>query len=346
MRDRTTQSPIVAITLGDAGGIGPEIAVKAAVTPKVREVCRPLLVGPYPVVEEALEETDLKGEVEPRIVEEPENLDDRSQGIAILNTRTLKSAERTKGRVSVVCGRAAAEDTRIATELALAGTVHAVTSGPVNKQGLQMAGYNYSGQTEYFQHLTDAESTFTLLVGGPMRVALLSTHVSLRDAIGLVTRARVANVVTKLDEALREAFGIADPRIGVSGLNPHSGDDGLMGREEVDEVTPALEDLRRAGIDVSGPVPADAFFLQGDAGHYDGMLALYHDQGVIPLKRHAYATFAYGLPILRTTAGHGTAYDIAGTGRAEPTAMINAVVLAASIFANRRRKDASRTDSQ
>lgn len=338
MNTETTRSPIVAITLGDAGGIGPEIAVKAATTSKVREVCRPMLVGPSSVIDEALAVTDLKSTVEPRIVENSTNLSTEPQIIDILDTYTLGLGERTKGKVSAVCGRAAAEDTCIATELALAGDVHAVTSGPVNKQGLQMAGYNYSGQTEFFQYLTGAESTFTLLVGGPMRVALLSTHVSLREAIGLVTQDRVSDVITKLDEALREAFGIATPHIGIAGLNPHSGDEGLMGQEEIAEVSPALEEVRRAGIDASGPVPADAFFLQGEGGRYDGMLALYHDQGVIPLKRHSYATFAYGLPITRTTAGHGTAYDIAGTGRAEPTAMVNAVVLAASIAKNRDHK--------
>lgn len=336
MNSEAHQSPVIAITLGDAGGIGPEIAVKAAISHRVREMCRPLLLGSSAVVKEAIDDAGLEGRVELHAVEDPESAGSDPGRIDVLDTHTLEAGERTKGSLSVACGRAAAEDTRIAAELALTGSVDAVVSGPVNKQGLHMAGYKYSGQTEYFQHLTGAESTFTLLVGGPMRVALLSTHVSIRDAIELVTRSRVASIVTKLGEALRDAFGIATPQIGVAGLNPHSGDNGLMGREEIDEVHPALEDVRRAGSDVVGPVPADAFFLQGEAGRYDGMVALYHDQGVVPLKRHAYATFAYGLPIIRTTAGHGTAYDIAGTGRADPTAMINAVMLAATVYVNRK----------
>ena len=338
LSERGSRPPRLAITLGDTGGIGPEIAVKAAISPDVREVCEPLLVGSAGVVHEAIEQVGARSGGDPRVVEHPREFDADFRSVQVLETYTLGPEERTTGGLSAANGRAAAEDTRRAVELALSGAVDAVVSGPVNKQGLQMAGYDYPGQTEFFQDLTGAESTFTLLVGGPMRVALLSTHVSLREALELVTRQRVADVVAKLNAALTEAFGIEEPHIGVAGLNPHSGDNGLMGREEIEDIGPALQGARKAGIDVSGPVPADAFFLQGEAGRYDGMVALYHDQGVIPLKRHSYATFAYGLPIIRTTAGHGTAYDIAGTGKADSTAMRNAVFLAASIYASSRRE--------
>ena len=337
MSGRGSRLPRLAVTLGDTGGIGPEIAVKAAISPDVREVCEPLLVGSAAVVREAIGQVGADRGDAPRVVGHPREFDAEFWGVQVLETRTLGPGERTVGALSAANGRAAAEDTKRAVELALSGAVDAVVSGPVNKQGLQMAGYNYPGQTEFFQDLTGTESTFTLLVGGPMRVALLSTHVSLREALGLVTRQRVAAVVARLNAALTEAFGIEGPHIGVAGLNPHSGDNGLMGREEIDDIGPALQDARKAGVEVSGPVPADAFFLQGEAGRYDGMVALYHDQGVIPLKRHSYATFAYGLPIIRTTAGHGTAYDIAGTGKADPTAMRNAVLLAASIYASSGR---------
>jgi 4-phospho-D-threonate 3-dehydrogenase / 4-phospho-D-erythronate 3-dehydrogenase len=328
--------PRIAITLGDTGGVGPEIALKAALSPEVKRICEPLLVGSAAVVREAAEVVGAGG-AQVRAVEHPRELDREFSGVLVVETHTLAPGERTVGEVSATSGRAAAEDTRRAVELALAGDVDAVVSGPVNKQGLRMAGYDYPGQTEYFQDLTGAGPTFTILAGGPMRVVLLSTHVSLREAIELVTRDRVADVVRKLDAALKEAFGIERPQIGVAGLNPHSGDKGLMGREEIEEIEPALESSREAEIDVVGPVPADAFFVQGEAGAYDGMVALYHDQGVIPLKRHRYATFAYGLPIVRTTPGHGTAYDIAGTGKADPTAMLNAVFLAVSIFAGSGR---------
>lgn len=328
---RPRRHPRIAITLGDTGGVGPEIAVKAVFSPEVREACEALLVGSAPVAREAAQ-TVGEGNREVRSVGHPREFDPEFPDVQILETHTLGPGERAVGKVSAANGRAAAEDTRRAAELALSGDVAAVVSGPVNKQGLRAAGYDYPGQTEYFRQLTGAGQIFTILAGGPMRVALLSTHVSLSEAIGLVTRDRVADVVGRMNSALMEAFGVEKPRIGVAGLNPHSGDEGLMGREEIDEVVPALEDARGAGIDISGPVPADAFFLQGEAGVYDGMVALYHDQGVIPLKRHRYATFAYGLPIIRTTPGHGTAYDIAGTGRADPAAMLNAVHLAATVY--------------
>jgi 4-phospho-D-threonate 3-dehydrogenase / 4-phospho-D-erythronate 3-dehydrogenase len=327
--------PRIAITLGDTGGIGPEIALKAALSPAVTEICEPLLVGSAAVVREAADAVGGGAKVRP--VDSLRELDPESPGVRVIETHTLAPGERTVGEVSAANGRAAAEDTKRAVDLALSGDVDAVVSGPVNKQGLRMAGYDFPGQTEYFRHLTGAGPTFTILAGGPMRVALLSTHVSLREALELVTRDRVEDVIRRLDAALREAFGIEGPRIGVAGLNPHSGDRGLMGREEIEEIEPALADCRGADIDVVGPVPADAFFLQGEAGAYDGMVALYHDQGVIPLKRHRYATFAYGLPIVRTTPGHGTAYDIAGTSEADPTAMLNAVFLAVSVLTSSGR---------
>lgn len=326
--------PTIGITLGDAGGVGPEIAVKAAASADVRRACVPLLVGSASVVREAAEAVGERGEV--RAVRHPREIGPELVGVVVLDTSTLKPGERSVGGVSAANGRAAAEDTKRAVDLALAGDLDAVVSGPVNKQGLRLAGYDYPGQTEYLKDLTAAGPTFTVLAGGPMRVALLSTHVSLREALALVTRERVADVIGKMDAALKEAFGIERPHIGVAGLNPHSGDNGLMGWEEIEEIGPALEDARGLGVDVAGPVPADAFFLQGEAGVYDGMVALYHDQGVIPLKRHRYATFAYGLPIVRTTAGHGTAYDIAGTGEADPAAMLNAVFLALSVLKGSR----------
>lgn len=329
--------PRIAVTLGDTGGIGPEIAVKAAISSRVTKVCEPLLIGSAAVVRDSMQAVGTGGD-DLRSLEDPREFDPAFRGIQVLETHSLRPAERIVGELSEANGQAAAEDTKRAVEMALCGAVDAVVSGPVNKQVLRAAGYDYPGQTEFFRELTGAECTFTLLVGGPMRVALLSTHLSLQEALALVTRERVAEVTMKLNAALTESFGIKKPRIGVAGLNPHSGDNGLMGREEIEEIGPALRDARRAGVDVTGPVPADAFFLQGDAGRYDGMVALYHDQGVIPLKRHYYATFAYGLPIIRTTAGHGTAYDIAGTGKADPTAMINAVLLAASVYASGRRE--------
>jgi 4-hydroxythreonine-4-phosphate dehydrogenase len=331
---------IIAVTLGEAAGVGPEVAVKAAVSPAARHVCAPLLVGPLAVAREALRVAGGAGGAELRAIGEVADFDEEFPGLQVLDTRTLESGEWERGRMSAACGRAAAADTELAAGLAMRGAVHALVSGPINKQAFDMAGYKYLGQTDLLQKIVGVGPVLTILAGGGMRVALLSSHVSLRRAIELARRERIAQTARKLYEALREAFGILDPVIGIAGINPHSGDGGLLGNEEIEEIAPAVEELRRSGIRVTGPVPPDAFFLQGEKGRYDGMLAMYHDQGVVPLKRHAYATFAYGLPFIRTTAGHGTAYDIAGTGAADPSAMRNALLLAASLADSRRRNRA------
>jgi 4-hydroxythreonine-4-phosphate dehydrogenase len=218
--------------------------------------------------------------------------------------------------------------------LTLDGAAAAVVSGPVSKQALNDAGHHFPGQTEYIAALTGTHTVLTVLACKPMRVALVSSHCSLAESIALATTSRVTETICGLDDALRSAFGYSQPRLAVAGLNPHAGDNGLLGSEELRELVPAVATARANGVDVTGPIPADTVFLQGERGEWDGIIAMYHDQAVIPLKRHHYATYAHGLPIVRTTAGHGTAYDIAGTGTADPQTMINAILVAVGIVTN------------
>ena len=335
-----TARPRIGITLGEAAGIGPEVAVAAARDRRVSEACRPLLIGSADVAAAAARLTGIpSGEL--RVAADPAHLSGSADGIDVLDTGDLHTGDWAPGVPSAAVGRAAAHETARAVELATEGTIDAIASAPVNKRTLELGGAPYPGQTSYLEALTGSPSAMTILVGGPMRVALLSAHVSLSDALRLVTREAVFAAVKRLAEALEQAFAIDSPRIAVCALNPHASDEGLMGSEEAEHIVPALDELRAEALDVAGPTPADALFLDGERGAYDGILALYHDQGVVPLKRHGYATFAYGLPVLRTTAGHGTAYNIAGTGTADITAMVNAVLLAAGLW--RVRADRSET---
>jgi 4-hydroxythreonine-4-phosphate dehydrogenase len=333
-----TVRPRIGITLGEAVGVGPEVAIAAAKDRRASEACRPLLIGSADVVAAA---APLVG-VHPRqvrVASTPEDLVEDFDGLQVLDTDELHEGEWAPGVPSEAAGRAAVKETARAVELATDGTIDAIVSAPVNKRALELGGAAYPGQTGYLEALTSSPPAMTILVGGPMRVALHSSHVSLTQAIDLVTRESVSDAVRRLARALDEAFAIDRPRIAVAALNPHASDEGLMGTEEAEHIEPALEDLRAEQLDVVGPVPADTLFLQGDRGAYDGILALYHDQGVVPLKRHGYATFAYGLPVLRTTVGHGTAYNIAGTGKAEPTPMLNAVLLASDLWRVRARRN-------
>lgn len=330
------RGPVLGITLGEAAGVGPEIVVKAAVTDRVRERCTPVLIGPVDVVRSALRSSGLPG-TELRVADQIDALTGTGNALRVLDTGELTAGVWTHGVLSAAVGHSAAHDTAVAVGLATDRSIDAIVSGPVNKRALELGGQAYPGQTGYLEALTGTRDALTILVGGPMRVALLSSHVSMRAAIDMATREAVVLAATRLVRALRTSFGIDGPRIGVAALNPHASDSGLMGVEEEQRIIPAVRDLVRDGVDAVGPVPADAFFAQGAAGRYDGMLALYHDQGVVPLKRYHYATYAYGLPVIRTTVGHGTAYDIAGTGLADPATMVNAIELAVELCGVRQR---------
>lgn len=324
--------PLIAITLGDPAGVGPEVALKGAMAEAVRAECRPILVGAASVVEKTLAGWDRAKRPDIAVVR---NMDEvggiNSDAVVVLDTHNIADADWDVGKLSKAGGTAAAEDTETAVRLAMAGSVDAIVSGPVNKQGLQLAGRDYPGQTEFIQALSHGPKPLKILVGNKLRVAQFTSHMSLATAIGRVKADAIRDIAIRFSDALRQAWGIEKPRIAVSALNPHAGDNGLLGREEIEEIGPGIRQAVERGYDIVGPVPADVSFLQGEEGRYDGVVSLYHDQGTIPLKRLKFASVAYGLPIIRTTPGHGTAYDIAGKGTADPTAMINALQLAAQL---------------
>jgi 4-hydroxythreonine-4-phosphate dehydrogenase len=283
--------PIVAITVGDPAGIGPEIAAKAAADARVLDVCDPVIYAP-------------------------------SDKLRV-----------TPGELSAEAGRAAYDVIVRAVDAAQRGVVHAIATAPVNKEAFRLAGVPWNGHTDLLAHLTGSRHVAMMFESAALRVVLATVHIPLADVSGALTQ---ESLEATIDLTARELprFGVARPRIAVAGLNPHAGEHGLFGSEEQTAIGPAIEACRARGIDVSGPFPGDTVFVRARRGEFDVVVACYHDQGLIPIKLVAFGqavNVTLGLPIVRTSVDHGTAFDIAGKGVADPESMIAAVLLAARL---------------
>ena len=290
--------PRVAITVGDPAGIGPEIARKAACDPRVQDVCDPVVYEPPS---------------DPRV---------------------------TPGVLSAEAGRAAYDTICRAVTDAQSGVVAAIATAPINKLGFAQAGLPWKGHTDLLAHLTGAPRAAMMFWSEPLKVVLASVHVPLAEVPAMLTRSLVDGII---DLTARELprFGIAKPRLALAGLNPHAGEHGLLGDEDEYVLRPAVEAARARGIDITGPLPGDTVFLRASRGEFDAVIACYHDQGLIPVKLLAFGhavNVTLGLPIIRTSVDHGTAFDIAGQGKADPSSMIEATLLAARLAAQDSRK--------
>lgn len=331
--------------MGDPAGIGPEIIAKAfAHAPAPR---RWLVIGDADVIRQAAGFAKMSLDVRPI-----QRVEDATfaQGVDVLDLKNVKLDELRMGQVSAMAGNAAFEAIREAIELAKAGRVDAVVTAPINKEALHLAGYTqFPGHTEIFAHFTGTTDYTMMLAEGDLRVVHVSTHVSLRDACNRVSRERVLKVVRLADRACRQ-LGIERPRVGVAGLNPHAGDGGLFGDEERLHIIPAIDAARSEGIAVEGPLPADTFFAKAIGGGYDICVAMYHDQGHIPVKVKGFRFDAstqkwmsvsginvtLGLPIIRTSVDHGTAFDQAGKGSASEISLLSAIEYATRLAIHRR----------
>ena len=323
--------PILAITLGDPAGIGPEVVLKALGHREVFDTCRPLVVGDRGVLERAATWVDTR----PRF----ERIDDIDSGryeegtVPLLDLANVELAEAPVGEVSAGAGRAAVEYVMRACDLAMAGQAAAVVTAPLNKEAMHRAGFLYPGHTELLAERTGAERVSMLLVGPTLRVVHVSTHVALEEAIRRVRPARVLEVIELAQRSCR-MLGIEAPRIAVAGLNPHASENGLFGVQEAEQIQPAIEKARARGWTVSDPQPPDTVFLRATRGEFDIVVAMYHDQGHIPMKLLAFdsgVNVSIGLPILRTSVDHGTAFDIAGTGKASEESMLAAIRVAVTM---------------
>ena len=321
--------PLIAVTMGDPAGIGPEIILKALTDRTVMAACRPLVIGNRGVLEQARGISGFQGAI--RTVASPEEGRLTLGTVDLLDLDNVDLESLQVGAVQGMGGRAAFDYLERAVRLAVSGMVDAVTTAPLNKESLRAAKIDFIGHTEILGALTGVREPLTMFQVRALRVFFLSRHVSLRGACDLVTEERVLQAIVRCLEALRH-LGVVDGTLAVAGLNPHCGEHGLFGDEEVRQIEPAIREAQRLGHQVVGPVPADSVFHQALQGRYSAVLSLYHDQGHIATKTVDFertVSVTLGLPFLRTSVDHGTAFDIVGTGKASAVGMKEAILVAA-----------------
>lgn len=327
--------PLVGVTLGDPVGIGPEIIARALAEQATFEGCRPLVIGSAEPLRRAIAACGLSLDLHP--VDEP-SAGRYEHGVIDLVDLSLPTMDLASASVQRAAGEATYAYISRAIDWLLEAKIDATASGPANKESLRRAGYKFAGVTEIFAYLTGASNVSTLLVVGPLRIFQITTHVSLRDALSLLTTERILHSIRTAHVVLSDLEG-EPPRLAVAGLNPHAGENGLMGREELDIFAPAVDAARSEGIDVEGPLPADSLFGRGLRREFSGLLFPLHDQANIGVKLMADSyppvTVAAGLPVIRTTVAHGTAFDIAFRGIADYRPMQRAILLAAELAARR-----------
>jgi len=349
MTDNQYYLPILAITMGDPAGIGPEIAAKVFAMPELYQQCRPLLTGNVQIMRKAIELVKSKLKINSIANVKDAIFHYGTIDIIDLQVDNLDSIE--YGKISVSAGDIAFRSVTKAIELAMAGEVDGTVTNPINKGAINAAGHHFSGHTEIYAHYTNSPKYAMLLADEKIKVIHVSTHVSLRKACDLVKKERVLETIRLLDNGLK-MIGIEKPRIGVAGLNPHAGDSGLFGDEEELEIVPAIKSAKAEGIDAEGPFPPDTLFALARGGRFDGCVAMYHDQGHIPFKLAGFewdeesgsmksvrgVNITLGLPIIRTSVDHGTAFEIAGKGIASPDALMYAVGYALKLYRSKLKK--------
>jgi 4-hydroxythreonine-4-phosphate dehydrogenase len=320
--------PIIGITMGDAAGIGPEVIAKALYSKEVYDICRPIVLGDAEVMKKALEIAKVELRVNP--------VDDVSKAkfeygiLDVLDFHNIKIEELEMGKVQAMAGKASLEYIQKAAELAMEGKIHAIATASINKSAIRKAGCEFPGHTEFLAHLTKAKEVTMMLVAKQLRVFHVTIHESLKHACELIKKERVLETIKLAHETL-QGIGIKQPKIAVAGLNPHASDGGLFGKEEIEEIAPAIQWAKEMEINAVGPIPPDTVFLRAKEGEFDGVVAMYHDQGHIPIKLLGFmigVNVTIGLPIIRTSVDHGTAYEIAGKGIANSRSMIETIQLA------------------
>ena len=326
-----TRRPRVGITMGDPAGVGPEVVLKAIAEEEVRAVCRPVIIGDAQLLAHNARTLDLQCGYE--IVRRDEEIPAEFADPIIFHLNNIQGHIE-PGIESGTAGKAAAEYIEAAVELCAAGSIDAIATAPINKRALFLGGYRFPGHTEFLAHLTGTEAYAMGFVAQNLRVVLISTHVPLSEAIRIATRDRFEKTIRLADHELQR-WGLERPRIAVAALNPHGAEGGLFGIEEASEILPAVQACKAIdGIDVSGPFSADTVFLRASRGEFDAVVACYHDQAMIPVKCLSFGeavNVTLGLPFIRTSVDHGTAFDIAGKGIAEHSSMVAAIKLAAEL---------------
>ena len=320
--------------MGDAAGTGPEIITKSLALPEIRALCRPVVIGDAATMTRALRYTGVNLAI--RVIREIADAAAGPGEIDVLDLANIDLAKLRLGHVDPMAGHAAYEYIKTATELALTGRVGAIVTSAINKGSLNQAGHHFDGHTGLLAHLCNAPGATMMLAAENLRVSHVSTHVPLRVAIERVKPERILTVLQLTHDAIRR-LGIAQPRLAVAGLNPHAGEHGLFGDEEIKFITPAIAEAQRRGLAASGPHPGDTVFFRALNGEFDAVVAMYHDQGHVAVKMLGIwrgVNITLGLPIIRTSVEHGTNFDMAGTGKSDPRSLNEAIKLAASMARN------------
>ncbi len=332
--------PIIAITMGDPCGIGPEVIVKGLRDKGLYQVCQPLVIGNTMVMREAA--AHFAPEILIRAVQKVSEAEFQPGQLDILDQNagdeTPEEPSFLPGVLNRHAAQAALKAIKTAAALALARDIHGIATAPINKEGMKDIGFAFPGHTEYFAKAANTDHFGMMMVGGRLKIMLTSIHIPLKDAIAQLNPDDLLNTLRLTGAALKQDFGLTRPHIAVAGLNPHAGERGLLGQEEKDSVLPAIQAAQKEGLHVSGPYPADTLFYKLQQQQFDAAVALYHDQALIPIKLIAFGNavnLTAGLPFIRTSVDHGTAFDIAGQGIADPGSLQAAVRLAAVMASHR-----------
>lgn len=324
--------PRLGITMGDPAGVGPEVTALALAAPETYDICRPLVLGDETIMKAAAGVLGLV--LRFRAVFPGEDFPDEPGVVPVVTPEGTGPLEYRPGRPERSGARAAALCIETGARLALGGRIHGLVTSPISKEALNDAGYHYPGHTQFLARLAGDPDVVMMLAGPKLRVVLVTIHVALADVPGLLSAEKILRTTEITDRALKRDFGLARPRLAAAGLNPHAGESGMFGCEEETVIRPAVEEARRRGIDLSGPYPPDTLFYRAVNGEFDAVVCMYHDQGLIPLKLLHFkdgVNVTLGLPFIRTSVDHGTAYEIAGRGTADPSSMAAAIRLAAKM---------------
>ena len=335
--ETTARLPRLAITMGDACGVGAEVAVKALCEEEVYEFCSPVIVGEPEILTDCLRFVDNAVRIDR--IDDIEAARPRHGVIEVLSPIEVDLSAIERGTVCTEAGRAAVEWIKTAVELALANKIDGIVTAPLNKEAMNLAGFNYAGHTELLGDLTSTQNYRMMLVSERLKVIHATTHIALHDVPGRLTEERVYDTIALAQKALVD-LGYDRPRIGVAGLNPHAGEHGLFGEEDAIALEPAVQRAQAQDWEVTGPLPGDTLFYRAFNDEFDGVIAMYHDQGHIPIKLVAFAdavNVTLGLPIIRASVDHGTAFDIAGKGIADHVNMISALRFAARLATARMK---------
>lgn len=330
--------PLITITMGDPAGIGPEIILKALLRDDIYQVCRPIILGDIDVLRMVSKKI---GSLSFHLIATPLDPKGRPGLVDVIPVSNLKEDSFIPGQPTINGGKAMVDYILKAVDINRSGQASAMVTCPINKELMHQAGYRFDGHTELLAKLTNTKDYVMMLAGDRLRVSLVTIHCALREVSQRLNREKIVKTIKITYKALEEDFAIERPHLAVAALNPHAGESGLFGMEDKEIIRPAVEEAKNDGLLVDGPFPADTIFYQAINGRFDAVVAMYHDQGLIPLKLLHFSdavNITLGLPIIRTSVDHGTAYDIAGKGVADPSSLVAAIKMAAKIARARGRK--------